>query len=568
MVCRRLVWFGVLCVMAASPERAAAQAKDAFVQALVDLIETADGRRGDDAPRLAVAVQQLAGALQAWDAGVQGVEAGLRAEVAGAAPAAAARMRATLGLAYLERGRTLEALDQFEQAQALDGAFVEARLLRADALAVLERRADAAAAARAAWELSPDSATNAYLLLRRLGPQASGEAAAAPLRVLETGLLTATPAPVAVSWLAGASRLVDDAASTGPVFPLAAYGGVFEAVRQGRYADAVVRARAAVAADPLATDAAMRRPEVRDAGRALAGGRGAEAAARFEALDPARASAQLQRLAGLGYLAAADHVRGLVALRAAVRLAPLDERAHLALADALVASGDPDAAVTSLRRTVQVIPRSGQAQWALGRLLQTSGRETDALAAFERAARIGPFVGASHVHAAIGRLRHNALALEAAAAAYVARVDLAPADPAAHLALAEVWRAQDRRDAALGEYLIAARLDPGNARTLTTIGQLHAAAGRDADAVAVWRRALDADAGHLEARYALSRALLRLGRAAEAEDELRRFQQVQAGALADERRKFLDNARRLQDAVGGAAAPSGRPDPAGAGGPP
>ncbi len=565
MVCRRLVWFGVSCLVVLAPARAAAQAKDAFVQALVDLVETADGRGGDDGPRLAVIVEQLAGALQAWDARVRGVEAGLQSEVAGAPPPVAARMRATLGLAYLERGRTLEALEQFDRAQALDAAFVETYLLRADALAVLGRRADAAAAARAAWERSPESVTNAYLLLRRLGPQASSEAVAAPLRVLESGL-TATPAPVAVSWLAGAARLVDDAASTGPVFALAAYGGVVEAVRQARYADAVARARVAVAGDPLVTDAALKRPEVREAGRALSEGRGAEAAMRLEALDPARASAQLQRLAGLAHLAAADHPRSLVALRAAVRLAPLDERAHLALADVLVASGAADAAVASLRRTVQVIPRSGQAQWALGRLLQAGGREAEALAAFERAARIGPFVGASHVLAAIGRLHHNQLALDAAAEAYAARVALVPADPAAHLALADVWRAQDRRDAALAEYLIAARLEPGNARTLATIGQLHAAAGRDADAVAVWRLALAADGGHLEARYALSRALLRLGRTAEADEELRRFQEVQARALTDERQKFLDNARRLQNAVGEAPAPAGSAGVGAAGG--
>lgn len=564
MVCRRLVWLAVFCLAVLAPARASAQARDAFVQALVDLAETADGRRGSDGSRLPEIVEQLAVALQAWDARVRGVEAGLQSEIAAAPQKAAARMRATLGLAYLERGRAADALGQFDLAQALDATFVEARLLRADALATLARTADAAGAARAAWELSPGNVTNAYLLLRRLGPQAQGDAVAAPLRTLASGL-GASPAPVAVSWLAGAARLLDDAASTGPVFALAAYGPVFEAVRQARYADAVTRARLAVGTDPLATDSALRRPGVQDAARAMGEGRHAEAAGRFEALDPARGSAQLQRLAGLAHLAAGDHARSLVALRAALRLAPLDERAHLALADALVASGDADAAMASLRRTVQAIPRSGQAYWALGRLLQAGGQEAEALAAFERAARIGPFVGASHVLAAIGRLRHNQLALDGAAEAYAARVDLAPADPAAHLALADVWRAQDRRDAALAEYLIAAHLEPGNARTLATIGQLHAAAGRDEEAVAVWRLALAADAGHLEARYALSRALLRLGRTAEAAEELQRFQDVQARALADERRKFLDNARRLQDAVDGASIPGG--SAAGAGGP-
>ncbi len=549
MARRRLVWIGVLAALVLTPVQAGAQARDAFVQALVDLVERANGRAGDEGPQLTADVERLAAALSAWDAGLRRVEAGLQAEIGGAPPKAASRMRATLGLAYLERGRLADALTQLDQAESLDAAFLEARLLRADALGAAGRTRDAASAAQAAWRAADDNAVVAYRLLRRLGPAADPAMAAPPLRTLEHAAASAG-APLAVTWLAGAARLVDDAAVSAPVFPLGAYAGVFDLVRQARYAEAVARARAVVAADPLVMDPGLGRADVREAARLLAAGRAAEAASRLAAVDPARGSAQIQRLLGLAQAAAGDPVKGLEALRAAVRLAPLDERAHLALADALVAGGDADGALASLGRTVRAMPRSGQALWMQARLLESRGRGADALAAYERAGRIRPFLGASHVFAAVGRLQHTRLALDAAADAYAARVDLAPADPAAHVDLAEVYRAQDRHDAALVEYLIAALLDPGNARTLTTIGQLYSAAGRDADAVAVWRRALAADARQLEARYALSRALLRLGRTEEAADELKRFQDVQAQALADERQKFLDNSRRLQDAVG------------------
>ena len=58
------------------------------------------------------------------------------------------------------------------------------------------------------------------------------------------------------------------------------------------------------------------------------------------------------------------------------------------------------------------------------------------------------------------------------------------------------------------------------------IGQVEAAAGRDEQAVVMLRRAVTLDAGLLDARYALSRALLRLGRAEEAQQELRAFEQA------------------------------------------
>ena len=49
-----------------------------------------------------------------------------------------------------------------------------------------------------------------------------------------------------------------------------------------------------------------------------------------------------------------------------------------------------------------------------------------ALQAYEAASRLAPFAGASIVYAAIGRLQHNTLDLDAAARAYERRVALAP----------------------------------------------------------------------------------------------------------------------------------------------
>src|SRR5262245_60139963 len=87
-------------VLCSSP--AHAQAKDAFVDGLTQLINVVDGTYGDEGPAIAAAVDAMARGLAEWDARVARVESGFRADVAMATPPVAARMRATLGTVYLE----------------------------------------------------------------------------------------------------------------------------------------------------------------------------------------------------------------------------------------------------------------------------------------------------------------------------------------------------------------------------------------------------------------------------------------------------------------------------------
>ena len=129
------------------------------------------------------------------------------------------------------------------------------------------------------------------------------------------------------------------------------------------------------------------------------------------------------------------------------------------------------------------------------------------------------------------------------------RVDLTPNDVAAHIDIGDVYRAQDRLDEALAEYSIASLLDATNVRALVTTAQIHAAAGRDESAVKLLRRAVTLDASHLEARYALSRALMRLGLTEDALRELQVFEQLQQKAMQDERRRFEENQIRIDETL-------------------
>ncbi len=528
------------------PASLQAQGKDRFVQALEDFSNAVAGTHGDEAPTLLGAVDAMRKGLEEWDALVANVESRFASESGAAPPPVAARMRAALGAVYLERGRVEDALAQFDAAVELDEQFADVHVLRALAYELMNRPQDAALAHRSLWLKDPGNPAHAYLFLRTTPDTGALTDAAVAMQALEAAVErpgTSGGGPVFAT-----VGVVDDASVSAPVFPPAAYSEAFSLLRATRYDTAVARLRAVSASDPLVTDTGLQDAAVREAIAGLR--RGEPSAVTLLAEAASRVgSGELHRILGVAYWDRTQYDQALEHLRRAVRLNPGDERARLALADVLVASGDPVSARAALLETVVALPDSGQALWKLGRLHQASGNEPGALQAYEAAAGFPPLAGSGHVQAAIGRLYHNRLALDAAAAAYARRVALTPNDSAAHVDLGEVYRVQGRLDAAMREFLMAALLDPGSATAFATIGQIHAAAGRDTDAVTMLRRAADLDGSHLEARYALSRALMRLGRMEEARMELEVFEQLQVTAMEDERRRFKENQIKIDEAL-------------------
>jgi Flp pilus assembly protein TadD len=202
----------------------------------------------------------------------------------------------------------------------------------------------------------------------------------------------------------------------------------------------------------------------------------------------------------------------------------------------LLRRGRYDEAVTAFRQAVAAPP--------------LDRRLTPAVAAADTSANGAmPIIGDAPLFATIGLQAHVRLDLDAAITAYERRVAHAPNDSAAHYALAEVYRARDDVDAALVEAAAAALLDRASAMPLVMIGQLHAAAGRDAEALPVLQRAISLAPDDAEARYALGRALLRLGRADEAQRELDVFRELQGKAMAEQRRQFEENFRKIEETL-------------------
>jgi tetratricopeptide (TPR) repeat protein len=478
-----------------------AQTRDRFTSGLIDFINAAEAA-GDRRAALTAAVDEMAAGLAEWDALIARVEAGLAADIGKVPPAGAARMRLALGAALLERGRFDAAVKQFDAGIAADPAVPDLHVFRGLALERLQRPAQAATAFRRAWELDKSHAVNAYRFLRAAiggsertrptGVTATAAQVAEAVGTLRRAVDAASSAGAAFTVVT--TDLLDDAASDTPVIPLAVHADAFASIRSGQYDQAVARFRAAIAA---------------------------EAAGDLSTVAQ-RAEAAAQSAAG--------------------------ERARLAAADARVAAGDREGAARLLSETVKALPASRRAQWKLATLVGGFGDQRAAAEAFEAAAP-GAVLGAASLYATLGRLHHARLDLDAAMAAYTRRVALRPNDAAAHYDLADVYRAADDLDAAMVEALAAALLDSGNARVFAMIGQLDAAAGRDADAVRMLQRAVSLAPADGESRYALGRALLRVGREEEARRELQAFQQLQAKAMDEERRRYQENMRKIDETL-------------------
>ena len=344
-----------------SPVPGNAQVKDDFVQALVRLVNAANGVFGDEGPVVLAAIDEMARGLAQWDAAIGRMEAGLRAEIGAASPPMAARMRTALGAAYLERGRLDDALAQFDAAAKLDPMFGEVHVFRGLARELANRPTDAAEAWSVAWEKQPENLANAYRA------RLAGRTVSDPMLVDATTKALATAvergsAPgerIAATFVN--ARLLDEASVSSPVYLPAVYSDALTLISNAKYGEAIDALRKAAESDSLVTDRALQSAEV---ARGAAESRRQNASAATTALTTAAErnpdSSEVHRLLGFAlsserrYPSAVDH------LQTAIRQNPRDERARLAQADVLFESGNPVGARAVLGELTQAMPRSGR----------------------------------------------------------------------------------------------------------------------------------------------------------------------------------------------------------------
>ena len=106
------------------------------------------------------------------------------------------------------------------------------------------------------------------------------------------------------------------------------------------------------------------------------------------------------------------------------------------------------------------------------------------------------------------------------------------------------YSAAGRTDNAFGELIAALLIDPSDGQTHAAVGQLYLDAGRHADAVAAFRRALELAPARFEVRDALATALTRAGDTAEAAKEFEIYERQRREALELRRRDIADEVGR------------------------
>lgn len=532
----------ILLALAVSPAGQTPDPNSDFLRALAQFSLGLDGAYGDEGHGVRSSLESMRRALEQWDESIRTSEDAMAAAVVDAEPPTAAAMHATLGGAYLDRGRIADALREFTTATRLDPARPEFYTLQGLVLSQGANDDDAAAEAlRAASALDPRNPVRWYMLARHLQKTGTAEERSTTLRAFqqswEQGAIGKGRTAIAPPF----SRvgLLQERARVEPFFPPVLYADGFARLQRGDYHGAIAQFVEAAARDPLTRATVERSEAMGQAATAIRDG-SIDAAIRHLKvaieLEPTRA--EPHRLLGSVYLANQQEDDAIGELETAVRLSPADERTHLALANALVLSGRYREAEQTLRQIIVALPDSGRARYALGRLYQRQGDYEQALHEFEASIAFHPLLGLNGIYQSMGAMTAARQNFGAAIDAYSRRVDVHPNDPDAHQDLGDTYLRLGRHDEALAEFAITLMLATGRAGAYAGMAQVHLKEGRYADAAESSRRALELDGDHRQARYSLATSLLRLGRTEEAQTELATFQRLQAEDAATRAREL------------------------------
>jgi tetratricopeptide (TPR) repeat protein len=467
------------CLVASLMALSAAPAaqKDAFRDALIGFHRNLAGDEGNEGPEIVDRLDRMAVALDAWD----------------------------------RRNRTLaDVLRELDAAIQRDSRRGSLHVQRGLVLEAMGRDADALAAFQRAWNLDREDAVSAYLLASRTPADATSPPVVELLKVLDRRFASLPPDRRVE--LFPEVALVPDRAAATPVFSPALYAEGFRLVMEGRYAEAIVHFRAAVARDPLVLGA----------------------------------PSEPHRMQAGAYADAGNDAKSIEELEAAVRLSPEDERSNVALGRALAHAGQVERAERVLLNIVAKVPQSADAHSALADLYESSNRGREALDELEVTASFTVLAGKGALYFRLADLEHRHLEYERVIEPLTRRVRLNPNDGRAHTDLGLAYSRVGRTDDALVELVMAAVLGPGDPEALSAIGQIHFDAGNYAAAEAVLRQAIAIAPTTIQARYLLGHTLARLGRARDSQEQLAEFDRLRAAANEDARRAFEIEMRRQE----------------------
>ncbi len=527
---------GATALIGQSPEP-----KTAFLQAVGQFSLALDGAYGDEGARVQASLEAMARSLAEWDAMLRRYEAAMAADLRSAEPALATRMHLALAGLYLDRTRTIDGLRELSAARQLDQTRTDLPVFEALAQSQLAGNdAAAATALRRASTLKADDPITAYLLARNLSHTASADDARRAYEQFTANVARSAPSSQQPSSAPFTDlRLFHETPGVEPFFPPALYADGFSELQRGNYEQAIDHFRRSAMRDPLVAATGLESGALTRAAAAFRDGSLDAANQHLSvATELAPNRAEPHRIRGLIQLANRQPEAATQALNTAITLDPRDERARLALAEALVESDKLMSAREALQEILKMYPASGRARYKLGLVYQRQGLYADASRELTAAAALKPLLGLNSLYQTIGALARGQQQYDAAIAAFSQRVDLIPNDAEAHHELGEMYFRQGRQTEALAEFTATVMLDPTRADAHVSIGQVHLRGGNYAQAAAAARRAVALDGAHKEARYVLATSLVRMGNVDEGTRELEIYQRLQTEATAAQSRRL------------------------------
>jgi len=229
--------------------------------------------------------------------------------------------------------------------------------------------------------------------------------------------------------------------------------------------------------------------------------------------------------------------------------------AQIELARVSLAGGHPDDALTFAQQVLTDYPNNPDAEYLQSQALLRKGDTTRAEEAAARVAASNP--DSAIIQVQLGRTRAMKGDLKGARAAYDRAIALAPSSTEAVAGLVGLDIAAKQPAAALARVKDALAKRPNDSPLLLLAARVHATTGDLASAETLLKRALDADAGNLQAYGTLAELYARQNRLPEATKELEQFvarrpkdvgMQTAIGLLLEAQNK-KDDARRQYELV-------------------
>jgi tetratricopeptide (TPR) repeat protein len=521
------------------PPTASAQ-RDQFFDALLPFYRSLTGTFGDEGPRLTAQLETLSRALNRWDQALEATERTLRARLKDGDTRTALEVHTVLATLYAERSRYDEARREIDQAIRVDPSRAALHRFKALLHHAAKQPADAADAFRAAWLLEPEDPRNAYQLVVSRSDRTTAsemESALGTLARIERELTRGERAPAQTPFITLNS--INDDVGGALAFAPAAYAPAFALLLEGEFEKGMTALRAAVAADPLVADPALRSEPMTRGVTALRQGQVEQALDdMIAAVAGAPGSSEARRILGTVYDVAGATDKTLQHLREAVRLNPRDERSWVTLARALDASGAWAEAMDVLRAALRSLPDSAALRWMLsstaGRRQSTDEADLELIAMAERLVLLA---GRGELYGRLAGFAQGHLDYERALTLLEQRVMLIPNSAVAHRALGLAYVDQGREDEGYAELVVALMLDNADVDTLTAIGRLHMNAGRYPAAVETLTRAVALRQDHLQAAHALADSLLRTGRIDEGQQSQKEVERLRERVGTRQRRE-------------------------------